>query len=562
MRAKNSCMAAMAALLICASAAFAQGGAGASVEAKVDAVFAAYDKPGSPGCALGVIRDGKLTYARGYGYANLEYNIPITAQTIFDIGSTSKQFTASSIVLLAQQGKLSLEDDVRKFVPELPDYGKKITIRHLLNHTSGIRDYLTLFSLAGTDFDGVTNDDDALRIIVRQKALNFDPGQEYLYSNSGFFLLSVIVKRASGKTLREFAQEQIFGPLQMKATHFHDNHTEIVPLRATGYAPKEGRGFQIDMSLFEQTGDGAVYTSVEDLLAWDQNFYDPRMGGQSLIRELLVRGVLNNGEKLEYALGLMNRNYKGLNAVSHGGSWAGYRAELLRFPEEKFSVVCLCNLATTNPSQLAQQVADIYLADKLKAPETRVAAKPETIQLPEEALKKFAGLYRNPTTGALRRISLKDGKLRADQFSAQSFELAAVAANRFRVMGVSVEAELTFEGVAGKERPRITLNRENSKPEIFEPIEAAPPTPQQLAEYAGSYFSEELDTKYTLAVEENQLAIRGKSGSLRKSQATFRDAFITGEGVQFEFQRDGNGRIAGFAVQAGRVRNIRFDRQK
>src|SRR5215831_8207680 len=242
--------------------------------AAVDELFADYTKAGSPGCALAVYRDGKIILTKGYGLANIEEHVSITPQSVFDIGSTSKQFTATSILLLEKQGKLSVSDDVRKYIPELPDYGKKITILNLLNHTSGLRDYLELMTLAGTNIDSVTDDDDALKIIARQKALNFDPGSEWLYSNSGFFLLSVIVKRVSGKDLREFAAENIFEPLEMKQTVYRNQHTQMVPGRALAYDAKEGgAGYTLNVSYFEQTGDGAVHTSVEDLVKWDENFY-------------------------------------------------------------------------------------------------------------------------------------------------------------------------------------------------------------------------------------------------------------------------------------------------
>ena len=358
---------------------------------KVDAVFVAYDKPDSPGCALGVIKDGKLIYTRGYGRANLEHNIANGSQIVYDIGSTSKQFAAASIVLLAQQGKLSIDDEVRKYITELPMYQKPLTIRHMLNHTSGLRDYLTLFGLSGVDFDSTTGDKEALNIIVRQKQLNFAPGEDWLYSNSGFFLLSQIVKRVSGKTLAQFAKENIFDLLGMKNTHFHDSHTMIVPKRATGYVPAPS-GFEIAMSNFEQTGDGAVYTTIEDLLLWDQNFYQPKVGGQAMLDQLQTLGTLNNGKKLDYALGLFVDQYKGLRRVQHGGSWAGYRAELMRFPEQKFTVACLCNLATANPTNLATKVADIYLANEFKASEekTPATATAPTITLSEEQLKDKA----------------------------------------------------------------------------------------------------------------------------------------------------------------------------
>src|SRR5712664_958781 len=331
--------------------------------AAVDEVFVDLTKAGSPGCALGVYRDGKIVYAKGYGLANLEENVAITPQTVFDIGSTSKQFTAASILLLEKQGKLSINDDVRKYIPELPDYGQKVTILHMLNHTSGLRDYLTLMDLAGIHIDSVTTDEDALQIVSRQQALNFAPGSDWLYSNTGFFLLSVIVKRVSGKTLREFAGENIFVPLEMTHTQYRDDHTSLITNRAMAYDAKEkGGGYSLNVSYFEQTGDGAVHTSVEDLLKWDENFYSGQIGGKTFLSEIQEQGKLNDGKVLDYAKGLRVTDYRGLRTVSHGGSWGGYRAELLRFPEQHFSVACLCNLGSARPSNRAQRVADIYLA--------------------------------------------------------------------------------------------------------------------------------------------------------------------------------------------------------
>src|SRR5467141_1935516 len=349
------------------SLAAAENNADDKKTAAVDEVFADLTKAGSPGCALGVYRDGKTIYSKGYGLANLEQNVPITPQSVFDIGSTSKQFTAASILLLEKQGKLSINDDVRKYIPELPEYGQKVTILHLLNHTSGLRDYLTLMDLAGMHIDGVTTDEDALQIISRQKALNFAPGSDWLYSNTGFFLLSVIVKRVSGKTLREFAGENIFVPLEMTHTQYRDDHTSLIANRAMAYDAKEkGGGYRLNVSYFEQTGDGAVHTSVEDLLKWDENFYSGQIGGKEFLSEIQEQGKLNDGKVLDYAKGLRIADYRGLRTVSHGGSWGGYRAELLRFPEQHFSVACLCNLGSASPSNRARRVADIYLASGMK----------------------------------------------------------------------------------------------------------------------------------------------------------------------------------------------------
>lgn len=387
--------------------------------AAVDEVFADLSKLGSPGCALGVYRDGKILYTKGYGLANLEENVPITPQSVFDIGSTSKQFTAASILLLQAQGKLAMGDDIRKYIPELPDYGQKITILHLLNHTSGLRDYLTLMDLAGINTDSVTTDEDALQIIARQKALNFAPGSDWLYSNTGFFLLSVIVKRASGKTLREFAAENIFTPLGMTHTQFRDDHTALIPNRALAYDPKEnGSGYTLDVSYFEQTGDGAVHTSVEDLQKWDENFYTGQIGGKEFLASIQEPGKLNTGKVLEYAKGLFHQDYRGLPTVRHGGSWGGYRAELLRFPGQHFSVACLCNLGNANPEERADRVADIYLGSLLKPKEekkeTEARANPgkNSISLTAEQLKRYAGDFWSAELGVGYRLGVVDNGLR------------------------------------------------------------------------------------------------------------------------------------------------------
>ncbi|HET8923963.1 MAG TPA: serine hydrolase domain-containing protein [Candidatus Acidoferrum sp.] len=386
--------------------------------AAMDEIFEDLTKAGSPGCALGVYQDGKIIYSKGYGLANVEQNVPITQRTVFDIGSTSKQFSAASILLLEKQGKLSLNDDIRKYIPELSDYGQRITILHLLNHTSGLRDYLTLMDLAGINTDSVTTDEDALQIIVRQKGLNFAPGSDWVYSNTGFFLLSVIVKRVSRKTLREFAEENIFTPLEMTHTQYRNDHTSLIENRALAYDPKgKGGGYLLNVSYFEQTGDGAVHTSVEDLLKWDENFYSGKIGGKEFLSEIQEQGKLNSGKVLDYAKGLRIADYRGLRTVSHGGSWGGYRAELLRFPEQHFSVACLCNLSTASPSRRARQVADVYLSNLMKPKEEKKAEErrgkeKNAITLTGEQLNGFSGDYWSDELGVAYRLDVVDGRLK------------------------------------------------------------------------------------------------------------------------------------------------------
>jgi CubicO group peptidase (beta-lactamase class C family) len=334
---------------------------------KVDKLFAAWDKTTSPGASLAVVRDGKIIYERGYGMAKLEDGIVNTPDKVFDIGSVSKQFTAACVAMLVREGKIGPEDDIRKYIPEMPAYEKPVTVNHLLHHTSGLRDYNALLELAGfrAESDCPTVEE-SLDIICRQKKLNYTPGEEYSYTNTGFFLLSQIVERVSGKSLNAFAQERIFGPLGMTKTLFQDDHTQIIHDRATGYAKGEN-GFQINMSNWDETGDGNVYTTVRDLYLWDQAFYT-NMLGKDLMDMLQTTGVLNSGQAIDYAWGLVVSEYKGLKVVEHGGAWAGFRAALVRFPEQKFSVIILANLDSIDPSGLALKVADIYLAGRLKEP--------------------------------------------------------------------------------------------------------------------------------------------------------------------------------------------------
>src|SRR5215216_5221403 len=418
-----------------ASSSFAQESKDARAE-QVDKIFAMWDKPDSPGCALAIIKDGQIIYKRGYGMANLEHNIPIASTTIFDTGSVSKQFTAMSILLLAEAGRLSLDDDIRKYMPEIPQYESPITIRHLIQHTSGLRDYLALMALRGERDDDFYVDEEVVDLIARQKRLNFKPGDQWLYSNSGYFLLSQIVKRASGKSLRMYADENIFKPLGMKNTHFNDDHTEVVKGRATGYAPGRS-GFRISVSTLDMVGDGNVVTSVEDLFLWDQNFYHNKLGkgGQDLINQAQATGVLNGGKKHDYAAGLVVTSYKGLKEVSHGGAFVGYRAATVRFPDQQFSVACECNLAVTDPMTLAHRVADVYLREQFGQGAATLAPAPgggsRFIQLSEPELKERTGAFRDPVTGVIVKLSAAEGGLNAN-VSGRIITFAPTSANEFQ----------------------------------------------------------------------------------------------------------------------------------
>src|SRR5579871_5812485 len=283
---------------------------------RVDHIFAAYQKAGSPGCALGVIRDGAFIFRKGYGTGSLELGVPLSAQSVFYMGSVSKQFTAASVVLAAEQGFLSLDDSVRKYIPELPEYVQPVTLRQMLHHTSGFRDVLGLLDLSGRHAEDIHPTDELLDLIARQKALNFMPGAEFLYSNTNYFLLAEIVKRSTKKPLSVFAAEDIFQPLGMTHTRFYDDHTVVVPSRVPAYAPRKDGTFVVDWTTnFDKVGDGGLMSSVDDLLLWDRNFHENRLGKGTLLRELQTRGILNDGKKIDYALGLVMTTYRGLPIV-------------------------------------------------------------------------------------------------------------------------------------------------------------------------------------------------------------------------------------------------------
>ena len=517
---------------------------------KVDKLFSKWDSTVSPGAALAIIKDGKIIYKRGYGMANLEHNIPLTPISVFRIGSTSKQFTASCIAILALQGKISLDDDIRKYIPELLKYEKPITIRHLLHHTSGIRDYLTLTDIAALPNDHFYTPEDSVELLSRQKGLNFLPGEEHLYSNSGYFLLGVIVKKASGKSLNDFAQTHIFKPLGMKNTHFHDDHTMVVKNRADGYSLTK-KGFRINMTTLDHVGDGGVFTTVEDLFLWDQAFYSYKLG-KELMELIQTPGMLNNGEKLDYAFGLGISEYKGLKRVSHGGGFVGFRAQMVRFPEQKFTVICLANLGTINPSRLCLQVADIYLADKLKKKE-----KVKAVALSKQELADKTGNYQDERNGTWIIISMKEGKLVMEAWGRKDV-LTPVSETCFQALDAPFDNSIEFfPDEKGRIRTaKLTIEGEEEINLVKAP-KLSPLTPSQLKEYAGEYYNDELPVTYKLAAEKGSLYFKHKNAPEGALKAMDRDKF-TIHWFNIEFVRDKRKRIKGFVLGAGRAANIEF----
>ena len=518
--------------------------------ARIDRLFEKWDRRDTPGCALCVGRNGRPLATRTYGTANLEYGVPIEASTIFEAGSVAKQVTAASIALLAQDGKLSLDDPVRRFVPEVPDFGAPITIRHLLNHVSGLRCQWVLLSLAGrAPGTAVHTVDEILDLVSRQKRLNFPPGDDFLYSNTGFTLLGVIVQRASGQTLAEFSDARLFRPLGMKRTGWRTDHSAIVKGRATAYSMDPDGTFHTEMPFTNVYGNGGLLTTVGDLLIWNTNLDAPRVGGRQMVETLETRGRLNDGFVNEYAGGLIVFEYRGVREISHGGTTGGYRAFVARFPDQRLSISLLCNLNSINTEMIAHQVAEIALEGELRPR----SLEPPVKVAPDE-LKSLEGVYRDPATDGVLRVLLDKDRLRAD-----GAELVPVAPNRFREAGSA--AEFTFTRPAGGGSIRMRAATPGSRPVDYVAVPAFMPAPSQLAEFAGAYDSEELDVTYRVLVHSGRLVVWHRPEPPVAVLPIFSDAFDFGRGRVVRFTRDSAGRIDGFEIFAGRVRHLRFIRR-
>ncbi|MGH9554522.1 MAG: serine hydrolase, partial [Terriglobales bacterium] len=534
-----------------------------SITAQVDRMFGKWDKPDSPGCAVGVFREGHIVYKRGYGMADLEHRVPITPSTAFDLASVSKQFTAAAIVLLAQQNKLSLDDNVRKYLPELPDFGAPITLRHLIHHTSGLREFWP---------GGAVVREDVLDMAARLKKLNFPPGEKYMYCNAGYSLLAIVIERVSGRSLREFARTEIFEPLGMKNTFFLDNLNEIVENVAHSYEPRPGSGFQ---RLFSEPaipgasripGAGWLHSTVEDLARWDRNFYEDRIGRPGLVDQLLERGRLNNGEQLDYAFGLAVGEYRGLRVVEHWGEGDGYRTHFLRFSEHRFSVVLLCNAGEAVDFPTGERIAEIYLANQFREPAPLAPVEnAKIVPLPREHLENKVGLFWNPARLRRYRIFLKNGKLfllRPDDMPPGPYELEALSENRFRAVQVP-SLELRFELTKTGAPARLFTQIAPGPIWVWEPIEELAPTRDELAEYAGAYLGDEIDLLFRVKAEGDKLLLSRLGSGRVTLEPVFRDTFkapysyLDGNWY-LQFRRDSSGRVTGVVFSNNRNRDFYF----
>ncbi len=536
-------------------------GARDSNAVRVDSVFRAFDRTDAPGCALGVYQDGAIRYARGYGLASLEYSVPLSPRTVLDVGSISKQFTAMAMLILEKDGKLSLDDPIRKQFPEMPAYADRVTWRRALSQTSGLRDLWSMWGQTGRAFAGDTVD--ALNIIIRSAEPNYEPGERYLYTNSGWILAAQVVYRLTGKTLARFAEERIFTPLGMRDTRFLVDRAAIIPNLAESYSPRE-KSYRVQRNNYDGAimGAGGIHTTVEDFSRWVANYDAATVGGRDAITTMTTAMTLNDGSPAvsapgqAYAVGLTVGTVRGLPVVAHGGAWGGFRGHFLRFPDQRFAVATFCNFTAAGPDSLAQKVAAIYLGDRMRpdtvAAWTEALAAAPRVGVSTAQLRRLAGVWRNVERGEVRRTRMTGDTLVSDGETPTPY--VPLGGDRFRTDG---RTEIRFEGEASA--PTRMVVRTPGGPVTFTRADTVALDAARLAEYAGDYRSDEVEVTHTWKVEKGKLTAYAGYRPLGVLEPSYKDGF-TRSGSVIDVVRDGKGRITGYLVEAGRVRHLRFTR--
>lgn len=526
---------------------------------KVDQLFATWNKPGSPGCGVAISRNGQLAYERGYGMANLELSIPIAPTSVFEAASISKQFTAMSIMLLVERGRLSLDDEVRKYLPEMPDYGSPLTIRHLLNHTSGLRDAFLILELSAPEDTYGDRNDVILKQLARQQSLNYKPGTESVYNNGGYVLAATIVKRVSGQALAAFADANIFTPLGMTSTHFQDDPPVVVPNRASNYYRDAGNWRFVPFGTQPgAVGNSGLWTTPRDLLRWARNLADPQVGSASLLAEMQKPSAVTSAEGTRWGLGFEISDHRGATFVGHGGGDRGIDNYFAWYPQQQLAIVVLCNTDNIGTRQLTERIADFYLPAPPTEQKTASAAPASpAVTLSSEQLEGKAGLYREVGGDTFVRTFVRDGELRfaLGTGTFESLRLVPVSETRFTIGGSTFALEFTPPA-----RAKILRGFAAEKPTgTFERVEPFSPSPAQLHAYAGIYASDELNAEWTIAQHGSTLVIRrlGNADTVVEPLAT--DMFTT-IGDYMKFSRDARGTITGFTLTSTGARSLRFER--
>lgn len=517
---------------------------------RIDDLCARWDRGDAPGCAVGVVRDGELVHEVYVGMADLEHGVRIGPGSVFDIASTSKQFTAAAILLLAQRGELSLDDDVQAYIPELPDYGAPITIRHLVHHTSGLRDYLALLHLAGAHEGDHFDAQDVLDLVCRQHDLNFPPGTQHSYCNSGYVLLAIIVTRVTGESFTAWTAREMLAPLAMSSSHFRDDATEVVPGLVQSYARRDDGSLRKTITNDDVAGDGGLLTTLRDLVNWERNFLEETVGGPGFTQTMSTPGTPDDDEE-RYGFGLSIGEYRGLRTVGHGGNLYGYSGEYLRFPDQRVAIFCLANLGGFDSPGLARRVADIALEDVL-APRDDPAPAGDTRPTPGDLLASLPGLYRQDVTGLVIEVARDGDALHAILVDRQA-PLAWQSGATFATTFAEIALDVVFDG------DRVRFEHEGEAMLTAQRIEPPDPAALDLRSYTGTFHSDELGIDAHVALDGDSLRLRRGRAVPDVLRPTLADEFSLGFGG-VAFTRDGGGAVDGFRLSMSRTSAVSFTR--
>ena len=539
--------------------------AGSSLTAQVDAIFEPWTHPGSPGGVVGIVQNGELVLSRAYGLASLEYDVPIDSSTIFNVASVSKQFTAFAVVLLDRRGELSLDDDVRRHLPELPDFGAPITLRYLLNHSSGLRNFQNLLTMAGWRDGDVMTNADLLKYIQWQEELNFPVNSEFLYCNTGYNLMVEVVERVSGQSFIDWTKENIFLPLGMLHSGFREDLEAVYPNSATSYEGTLETGFTRPKPFWGYIGNGNLCTTVGDLSKWIANFDDHTLGGPEAYRLLTERGVLTTGDTIRYALGVFVDQYRGVRHIQHGGSIGGFRASLNYFPHQNTGIIVLSNFSSAGTGGKAMAVADLYLEEHFTQAKRSAAPLSDpvdrkAVDIDPRAFDPVAGHYWVTVDGgSMTRFYREGGRFLVEVMDGPTFELTAASDTSFFVKEAPISI-LTHRNNAGTvDQLTIYTPEQNSGRRIDSGLLAK----ENLRNYVGDYYSPELKTTYSLFMKDGQLMVSHRRHNDFPLIPREKDRFAGGAWFfsDVRAERDGAGSIEALRVSNGRVRNLRLEKQ-
>jgi CubicO group peptidase (beta-lactamase class C family) len=531
-----------------------------SITKKIDSLFIKWNTTSSPGCTIGIVRNDTLIYAKGYGMANLEYGVPNSPEIVFHMASISKQFTGWAIILLAKIGKLKLDDDIHKYLTWFPDLKHKITIQHLLNHTSGIRDQWQLLAISGTRLDDVITQEHIVKILSKQKELNFNPGEKYSYSNSGFTMLAEIVKSITGQTLRQFTDSAIFKPLGMSSTHFHDDYTEIEKNRSYSYDRSDSIHFTNSVLSYSNAGATSLFTNIPDMSKWVRHFYDGKSDNPELVKMLTEKGKLNNGKELTYANGIVTDTYKGWRQYSHGGADAGYRTYISVLPDLKMGFIVFSNLGDFNTGGKAYAMADLFVKDTMQKKETE---KKEPRDSAAAVLKdkakwqKYVGDYIGDD-GVPFRFDIKNDLLYYKVYDETNFLLKGK--NDTFSIPEAPAVKFIFST-----KPKDTIADIITPDQEFHLRKYKKDTAQtdaKLKAYTGTYYCPELDCKYGIVLKDHHLLLtNAKYNDVKLALIT--DDHLTNDNWWMNhlmLLRDAKNKITGFEANSGRIMHLKFNK--